>query len=46
MTKKNALGRFRNFKRNFGGYPELISKYRKKYLILDNFFTRYNKEVS
>jgi HD superfamily phosphodiesterase len=44
--KKNALGRFRNFKRNFGDYPELISKYRKKYLILDNFFTRYNKEVS
>jgi len=44
--KKNALGRFRNFERNFGAYPELISKYRKKYLILDNFFTRYNKEIS
>ena len=44
--KKNALGRFRNFERNFGAYPELISKYRKKYLILNNFFTRYNKEIS
>ncbi len=44
--KKNALGRFRNFERNFGAYPDLISKYRKKYLILDNFFTRYNKELA
>ena len=44
--KKNALGRFRNFERNFGAYPDLISKYRKKYLILNNFFTRYNKEIS
>ena len=44
--KKNAMGRFQNFERNFGAYPELISKYRKIYLILDNFFTRYNKEIS
>ena len=44
--KRNALGRFRNFELNFGAYPKLISKYRKKYLILDNFFTRYNKEVN
>lgn len=44
--KKNALGRFRNFERNLVAYPELISKYRKKYLILDNFFTRYNKELA
>lgn len=44
--KRNALGRFRNFELNFGDYPKLISKHRKKYLILDNYFTRYNKEIN
>jgi len=43
---KNALKRFQNFELHFGAWPELISKYRKKYLILDSFFTRYNKEVN
>jgi len=43
--KRNALARFQNFELNFGAYPELISKHRNKYLILDNFFTRYNKEA-
>jgi len=43
--KRNALGRFRNLELNFGAYPELISKHRKNYLILDKYFTRYNKEL-
>lgn len=43
--KRNARKRFQNFRLNFGVYTELISKYRKKYLILNNFFTRYNKET-
>ncbi len=36
--RENARKRFENFERLFGKYPELVSKHRKRYLILDNYF--------
>lgn len=36
--RKNASKRFENFESLFGKYSKLISKHRKRYLILDNYF--------
>jgi len=43
--RKNALKRFHNFELNFGTYPELIERHRKRFLILDEFFAGYVKET-
>lgn len=43
--RKNALGRYQNFELNFRKFPELIEKHRKKFLILDDFFSAYVKEA-
>jgi HD superfamily phosphodiesterase len=44
--RKNAFKRFQNFERNFGKLPELIEKHRKRFLILDDFFSGYVKETN
>ena len=44
--RKNALKRFQNIEQNFEKFPELIEKHRKKFLILDDFFAGYNKEIN
>ena len=43
--RKNALKRFQNFELNFGTFPELIERHRKRFLILDDFFAGYIKEA-
>ena len=43
--RKNALKRFQNFEQNFGNFPEIIERHRKRFLILDDFFTGYNREA-
>ena len=42
--KNNAGKRFQNFMLNFGTFPELVEKHRKRYQILDEFFTDFNCE--
>jgi len=44
--RKNALRRFQNFEIKYRNFPELIEKHRERFLILDDFFVRYNKEAS
>lgn len=41
---ENAGKRFNHFLRIFGENPELLSKYRKEYEILKDFFVNYNKQ--
>jgi HD superfamily phosphodiesterase len=43
--RKNALKRFQNFELNFGNFPGLIERHRKRFLILDDFFAGYNNEA-
>jgi HD superfamily phosphodiesterase len=43
--RKNAIKRFKNFELNFGNYPDLIERHRKRFRILDDFFSGYNKEA-
>ena len=43
--RKNASNRFRNLESGFGKYPVLIEKHRRRYLILDEFFREFEKEV-
>lgn len=43
--RKNALNRFRNLESGFAMCPGLVEKHRKRYLILDRFFSEYEKEA-
>jgi HD superfamily phosphodiesterase len=43
--RKNATKRFHNFEMNFGNCQELIEKHRKRFLIVDDFFSGYIKEA-
>ncbi|MGD0341861.1 MAG: HD domain-containing protein, partial [Bacteroidales bacterium] len=45
IIRDNAARRFRNFESIFGRFPELISKHRIKFLVLDNFFKEFNSET-
>jgi len=44
MIHENARGRFLNFISLFGSNPELVKKHRQRYLVLDRFFSNFNKE--
>lgn len=44
--KQNAGSRFRNFMTVFGHFSELVAKHHTRYLILDEFFSSYNEEIS
>jgi len=44
--KQNAGSRFRNFMTVFGRFSELVAKHHERYLILDEFFSGYNEEIS
>jgi HD superfamily phosphodiesterase len=44
--RKNALCRFRNFELAFGAYPELVEQHKKRFLIIYNFFNKYNREIA
>ncbi len=44
MIRENATGRFLNFISLFGSNPELVKKHRQRYLVLDRFFSNFNKE--
>jgi HD superfamily phosphodiesterase len=43
--RKNALKRFQNFEVNFGNFQDLIERHRKRFQILDEFFSGYIKEA-
>jgi HD superfamily phosphodiesterase len=43
--RKNVLKRFQNFEVNFGNFQKLIERHRKRFLILDEFFSGYIKEA-
>lgn len=45
LIKDNALKRFDHFMKTFGFSDELVQKHKAKFLILDNFFSEYNKQV-
>ena len=44
--KQNAGSRFRNFMTVFSRFSELVGKHHARYLILDEFFSGYNEEIS
>lgn len=41
--KNNSSGRFAMFESDFSAYPDLVKKHKKRFLILDDFITSYNK---
>jgi HD superfamily phosphodiesterase len=45
LIRENARKRFENLVKTFGYAELLIHKHRKRYEILDNFFSEYNKQV-
>jgi HD superfamily phosphodiesterase len=44
MIRENATGRFLNFISLYGSNPELVKKHRQRYLVLDKFFSNFNRE--
>ncbi len=46
MILENAAKRFSNFTRLFGSSPDLMVKHEKRFNILKDFFTGYNRERS
>jgi HD domain len=45
LIRENAERRFSNFIKTFGSIEEIVQKYKKRYMILDNFFNKYEKQV-
>lgn len=45
LIKENASKRFSNFEQIFGFDKEIIQRHKKRYEILDNFFTEYSDQV-
>jgi len=45
MVINNATDRFVNFERNFSEYPVFIEIHRKRFLVLTDFFEKYNLEL-
>ena len=43
--RENASGRFGQFVSQFGHFPDMIEKHRKRYLILDDFMAEYNSNI-
>lgn len=43
---ENSASRFANFGKNFGGFPDLVEKHRKRYLILRDFFQNFKEELA
>ena len=46
MIRENAKKRFDNFLNTFESDSEIVQKHIKRYNILDNFFIRYNEQLS
>jgi HD superfamily phosphodiesterase len=44
MVLENAGKRFENIETNFHKYPALIEKHRKRYLVISEFYTAYNRQ--
>jgi HD superfamily phosphodiesterase len=45
QVKVNARKRFENFEKTAGKAKKIIEKHNQRYLILDNFFTKYNEQL-
>jgi HD superfamily phosphodiesterase len=45
LIKENASKRFNNFERIFGFDEEIVQKHKKRYEILNNFFSEYNNQA-
>jgi hypothetical protein len=46
LVLKNSAARFNNFINNFKNYPELVGKYRSRYMDLRDFFENLDYELS
>jgi HD superfamily phosphodiesterase len=45
LIRENAEKRFDNFVKAFGSESEIVQKHKKRYNILDDFFSRYNEQL-
>jgi HD superfamily phosphodiesterase len=45
LIKVNAGKRFLNFEKTVGKAKKIVKKHKQRYMILDNFFTKYNEQV-
>jgi len=45
LIKANACKRFVNFEKTAGNTKKFVEKQNQRYLILDNFFTKYNEQL-
>jgi HD superfamily phosphodiesterase len=45
MIRENAEKRFDNFVKAFGSESEIVQKHKKRYHILDDFFSKYNEQI-
>jgi HD superfamily phosphodiesterase len=45
LIRENAEKRFGNFIKTFGSDSEIVQKHKKRYNILDDFFSRYNEQL-
>jgi HD superfamily phosphodiesterase len=45
MIRENAKKRFDNFVKVFGDGIEIVQKHKKRYNILDDFFSKYNEQL-
>jgi HD superfamily phosphodiesterase len=46
LIRENAERRFLNFLKSFGSYNEIVEKHTPRYKILDEFFSKYNAQLS
>ena len=45
LIKTNAARRFGNFEKTFGKAKKLIETHQQRYLVLNDFFTKYNEQL-
>jgi hypothetical protein len=45
MIRENGEKRFDNFVKAFGSESEIVQKHKKRYNILDDFFSKYNEQL-
>jgi hypothetical protein len=43
--RENALKRYQNLEATFGNHAGLIERHRKRFLLLDDFLTKYNRQI-
>jgi HD superfamily phosphodiesterase len=46
LIRENGARRFENFQSLYGMYGNLYKKHKRRYLVLDDFFKEYNREIT